>query len=135
MRQTGLSGPPSVTDMFSFTLLVTVLCSGPVLLGSVPAVEDPYEAAVRALSPERSVRALFKALQARVQCGGVPCGKVGFIGPRGQVSQVSRVQPDSGCRTEVQAGEGSSPEPVRPPNLGSGSQNGPRTLRMYSLFV
>ncbi|XP_024131057.1 zinc transporter ZIP4 [Oryzias melastigma] len=66
--------------MFSFTLLVTVLCSGPVLLGSVPAVEDPYEAAVRALSPERSVRALFKALQARVQCGGVPCGKCDLAG-------------------------------------------------------
>ncbi|RVE67244.1 hypothetical protein OJAV_G00115620 [Oryzias javanicus] len=65
--------------MFSFTVLLTVLGSGPVLLASVPAVEDPYEAAVRAL-PERSVRALFKALQARVQCGGVPCGKCDLAG-------------------------------------------------------
>lgn len=62
--------------LFGWGLLVSVSAS--------PGVEDAYRAVVDVVSPgqqeltEESLRTLFNTLENRVQCGEVPCGKVGY---------------------------------------------------------
>lgn len=80
--------------MHKFGLLLLFGCRLLVPASPSPTVEGAYRAVADVVSPgqvgltEESLRALFNTLEDRVQCGDVPCEKVGF----------DRLRPDVGVR-------------------------------------
>lgn len=73
--------------MKPLVLLLFSICCFPGSVGSASPVEDAYNAVISVVAPGQrfltgeSLRSLFNTLQDRVQCGEVPCEKVGFIRP------------------------------------------------------
>uniref|UniRef100_A0A3Q2GA75 Zinc transporter ZIP4-like n=1 Tax=Cyprinodon variegatus TaxID=28743 RepID=A0A3Q2GA75_CYPVA len=71
--------------MKPLVLLLFSICCFPDSVGSASPVEDAYNVVISVVAPGQrfltgeSLRSLFNTLQDRVQCGEVPCEKVGFI--------------------------------------------------------